>query len=97
MFGGIVKISAVVQEETDTIKLNVGDITVDQYSVLLEQNNISKSYSQDNFTETFTITVSQTLKKGSEILISFYFHGKLRDDMIGLYRSSYFDENGEIK
>ncbi|EFN87053.1 Aminopeptidase N [Harpegnathos saltator] len=96
-FDGIVIISAAVEQETDSITLNVGDLKINSQSVLINQTNIRDSDSYDNVTEKYTITLLKTLKKGSQILITFGFEGKLRDDMIGFYRSSYFDENKQIK
>lgn len=96
-FNGIEKINAVVEEETDTITLHVGNIQITSQSVFINQTNIYKSKEYDKVTEKYTITLSETLKKGSEILIIFNYQGNLRDDMIGFYKSSYFDEHGQIK
>ncbi|XP_032687648.1 putative aminopeptidase-2 [Odontomachus brunneus] len=96
-FEGIEKIVAVVEQETDTITLHVGNIQINSQSVIINQTNIYESMNYDKVTEKHTIILSETLKKGSEILITFSFHGNLRDDMIGFYKSSYFDEDGQIK
>ncbi|XP_014472138.1 PREDICTED: uncharacterized protein LOC106743116 [Dinoponera quadriceps] len=96
-FGGIEKIMAVAEEDTDTITLHVGDIKIISRSVILNEKNIYKSSSYDNVTEKYTITLSKTLKKDSKIMITFTYQGKLRDDMIGFYKSSYFDQDGQIK
>lgn len=96
-FNGIEKIIAVVEQDTDKIILHVGDIQIDSQSVVINDTFVYKSKSYDKVTEKYTIILSKTLKKGSKILISFSFHANLRNDLIGFYKSSYYERNQQIK
>ncbi|XP_011260493.3 aminopeptidase N-like [Camponotus floridanus] len=97
-FEGFVKITAVVQNETDKITLHKGNIQIVNQSVLLENKTVNIEHViYDKNTEKYTLIVSETLKKGSQILITFDYNGILNDNMIGFYRSSYFDKDNQIK
>lgn len=96
-FNGVVKIIAVVKKETDRITLHAGNIQIISQSVLADNESVIVEHTYDKITEKYTLNVSKTLKKGSEILIAFEYNGTLSDNMIGFYKSSYFDKDGQIK
>jgi len=97
-FEGFVKITAVVKNETDKITLHKGNIQIVNQSVLLENKAVNIEHViHDKNTEKYTLIVSETLKKESQILIAFDYNGILNDNMIGFYRSSYFDKDDQIK
>ncbi|XP_011690580.1 PREDICTED: uncharacterized protein LOC105451677 [Wasmannia auropunctata] len=100
------KITVVIQEHaTNNITLHVGsliEIKTVNISVLVPNygnlpRNFSTSY--DNITEMYTISTSETFAKDDHIEITFVWRGIMLDDknMVGFYRSSYFDDNGQIK
>lgn len=92
------KITAVVKNETDSITLHVGNIQITSRSVLVGEQHVNITYdTYDKVTEKYTLEVSRTLQKGTEILIAFRYNGTLNDNMIGFYRSSYFDKDDQIK
>ncbi|XP_072748197.1 putative aminopeptidase-2 [Anoplolepis gracilipes] len=96
-FKGYEKITALVKNETDRITLHVGNIQIISQSVVLNNESINIEHIYDKSTEKYTLIVSETLQKGSEILIAFEYNGTLNDNMIGFYRSSYFDKDNQIK
>lgn len=97
-FEGSVKIIAVVKNETDKITLHVGNIEIVSQSVLVDNKNIIiVSHTYDKITEKHTLLLSETLNTGSEVLIAYAYNGILSDNMIGFYRSSYFDKDDQIK
>ncbi|KYN33599.1 Aminopeptidase N [Trachymyrmex septentrionalis] len=99
-FSGIAKIEAVVQNSTNTITLHVGNIKIEKMSLVTYAiNSISDVIptSYDNITEKFTITLPRILLVNMNMTISFSYSGILSDNMIGFYKSSYFDENGKLK
>jgi len=93
-FEGFAKIEAVVERETNNITLHVGNIKIELVNVLSYGLNIKTSY--NNITEKYTITFPQILPKNKRLMINFSYHG-IFSDMTGIYRSFYFDENGQIK
>ncbi|KYN14240.1 Aminopeptidase N [Trachymyrmex cornetzi] len=99
-FTGTTKIDAVVQNSTNTITLHVGNIKIDKMSFLtFEESSISSNFptSYDDITEKFTITLPRLLLVNTTMTINFAYSGILSDNMIGFYKSSYFDENGELR
>ncbi|KAM0729596.1 Aminopeptidase N [Formica fusca] len=96
-FNGVVKIIAVVKNDTDRITLHAGNIQIISQSVLADNESVIVEHTYDKITEKYTLNVSKTLKKGSEILIAFEYNGTLSDNMKGFYKSSYFDKDGQIK
>ncbi|KAG5311631.1 AMPN Aminopeptidase, partial [Acromyrmex insinuator] len=98
-FMGVAKIVAVVQNSTNTITLHVGNIKIEKLSLntfaIDSTSNFPTSY--DNITEKFTITLPRLLLVNTNMTISFEYSGILSDNMIGFYKSSYFDENGKLR
>ncbi|XP_076637043.1 uncharacterized protein LOC143349583 [Colletes latitarsis] len=97
-FNGIVHINALVQQDTDTITLHHRRINITGMSVNYENNIIDISASSyDNKTEQFQLKLKKVMREGLNITINFQYTGTLRDDMIGFYKSQYFDSAGKIK
>ncbi|XP_044004939.1 uncharacterized protein LOC122850036 isoform X2 [Aphidius gifuensis] len=101
-FTGDVKIEALIKNETDKIILHHGNIEIQSYSVKLLKNNVTTKVSilnttYDKKTEKYTIFLKKILEKDSKIIIAINSNGTLSDNMIGFYKSSYFDDKGNIK
>jgi len=96
-FTGSAKIEAVVEHPTNNITLHVGNIKIESVNILIYEPSPNFLISYNNITEQYTITLPKTLEKDKELSISFTYNGTLSDNMIGFYRSSYFDEKGQIK
>lgn len=90
---GIAQISVQIERATNNITLHVGNIEIEVVSVLMYASNDQFRTTYDNITEKYTITLPETLEKGRFVEIYFTYHGILNDNMIGFYRSSYYDEN----
>lgn len=90
-FDGIVKINALVKNETDTVTLNVGNrLTVQSSTVLRHGVHLYRSHDYDNVTEKFTIKLKGPVQKDWEILIVFTYKGTLKNkDFVGFYVSEY--------
>lgn len=97
-FTGITHIKAVVREATDTITLHHGKINILKNTVTTQnETKVILSSTYDPNTEKYEIKMQETLKAESHISINFNYIGKLRDDMIGFYRTSYVDSNRKIR
>lgn len=97
-FDGFAQIKAVVKQSTDEVVLHVGNIEVIAESLLVNNEEVNISHKYDNITEKYVLSVyPEKLEKESELLIAFTYKGILNDNMIGFYRSSYYDENGQLK
>ncbi|XP_071652134.1 uncharacterized protein [Temnothorax longispinosus] len=94
-FTGYVKIEAVVENRTDKVILHVGNLKIESANVQTYLPNPATVY--DNVTEKYTINLPNIVEKGRRLTISMGYNGVLSDNMIGFYRSSYFDKNGQIK
>lgn len=105
-FDGIVHISAYLQNSTNTITLHHGRMDINIVSVIVDNRNEKVNDTRNekingttynNKTEKYEIKLDKVLKAGTNITINFEYVGKLRDDMIGFYRSSYVDPKGQIR
>ncbi|KAL6254850.1 hypothetical protein P5V15_014189 [Pogonomyrmex californicus] len=96
-FKGYATIKAVVKRATNNITLHVGNMIEIESVTITLYDNIKLSSTYDNISEKYTITSSKIFKNNRLIQISFEYNGILSDIMVGFYRSSYFDENGQIK
>lgn len=93
-FKGFVNIEAEIESATNSVTLHVGNIIIDNISILIYDIQIYNPISKyDNITEKFTIYFDKTYEKGTNLSINIEYHGVLSDNMIGFYRSSYVDEN----
>jgi len=97
-FDGIVHIKAVVKQETEEIELHVGNIEIEIVTLLVNNTSVNVSHRYDNITEKYRINVYPSiLEKESTLLIAFTYKGILSDNMIGFYRSAYYDKNEQLK
>ncbi|XP_017892658.2 putative aminopeptidase-2 [Ceratina calcarata] len=99
-FKGTVQIEARVNIATDTITLHSGQLTINN-TIVSDIKNVNpvkiESTDYNNVTEKYAIKLGELLKVGTNIKIVLVYTGKLRDDMIGFYKSSYIDSNGKIR
>ncbi|XP_015127586.1 putative aminopeptidase-2 [Diachasma alloeum] len=103
---GSVLIQARVFEETDRIVLHVGKINVKLASVteadpkFLDDTDrkfpalVNLTYEEK--TEKFSLILDSSIPKDSAILIAIQYNGTLMDNMLGFYKSSYFDKEGNL-
>ncbi|XP_033211856.1 aminopeptidase Ey-like [Belonocnema kinseyi] len=95
-FGGLVKINATVQETTDEIVLHYGKMNLTSTLILINNKKIDfKSFDYDPVTEKYTMTLTEILEKGTEILIVVEYDGVIQDSLYGFYKMSYINEKGE--
>lgn len=102
-FTGTVKIYAGVRNETNEIVLHHGKLSIRSCTVNIKKdgNKLEKLTISNNtyneMTEKYSILLKENLYDGANIIITIAFDGKLADNMIGFYHSSYFDDNGKMK
>nr|CAD7197139.1 unnamed protein product [Timema douglasi] len=87
-------------KDTTTIVLHMNDTVVDEDSMIIRdlKSNLTISmifteYNEDN--HFYTIHPGGFIYSGMEYELSFKYEGNLRDDMQGLFRSSYVTKDGE--
>ena len=99
IFHGIVKINVTVREPTSTVVLNQGNIKVLNIDITNNNNENVKVLQSDynNQTELLNIILYRNLKLFDNLLITLDFEGKLDDDMVGFYKSSYTDKVNKIR
>lgn len=96
-FSGNETIYVRVHQPTSTIELHLLDLSVDNVQVIEGENGVDiASQIYDSVMQVYRITMSQTLVAGHDYEISMNFEGEIKDDMKGLYRSSYY-ENRVVK
>lgn len=82
---------------TSTIELHALDLFIDEVQVIEGENAIPiTKQSYNNETQIFSIDLGQSLISGRDYEIHLTFEGEIKDDMTGLYRSSYY-ENRVVK
>ncbi|XP_043289822.1 uncharacterized protein [Venturia canescens] len=98
-FDGSVIIQAFAVEPTDEVVLHVGKITILSYKIHTPSSPSVEAHGveYDPGTEKYKILLNSTLLANENMTIAIKYRGNLRNDMIGLYRSSYIDKDGEIK
>lgn len=95
-FEGTCTITAQVKESVDEILLNAGSITVNVNTIVVGKEKFVVANTRKNeTTEIFKISLKNKLAVNSTVQITLSFNGKLRDDMIGFYKSSYFNDEGK--
>nr|CAD7397313.1 unnamed protein product [Timema poppensis] len=87
-------------KDTTTIVLHMNDTVVDEDSMIIRdlKSNLTISmifteYNEDN--HFYTIHPGGFIYSGMEYELAFKYEGNLRDDMQGLFRSSYVTKDGE--
>ncbi|XP_066591366.1 uncharacterized protein [Prorops nasuta] len=94
-FHGTVIINAVAKQVTNYVILHAGSIELESVNVIKESNEIIiNKYVHKKDTEKLTITFTKSLSPEENIFITIIYNGRLRDDMIGFYKSSYMDSKG---
>lgn len=97
-FEGRVHINASVRESTNTITLHHRKMEILKLTVICDkelQEITNTSY--NNITEKYEITLKNKLIPETNVSINIAYRGNLRNDMIGFYRSSYFDSKGTLR
>jgi hypothetical protein len=96
-FSGSETIYIHANQPTSAIELHVLDLSIDEVHVIEGETAIpitGKGY--NNETQIYTISLGQSLSSGRDYKLQIEFEGDIKDDMKGLYRSSYF-VNGIVK
>ncbi|XP_025208483.1 aminopeptidase N-like [Melanaphis sacchari] len=99
---GVTNITVKINDITNRITLNLKDLNVTGVSASLHMNSGSyrnepiKEYVNLTKNEQFEIRLQNSIPKDKILLLSINYKGYIRDDMTGLYKSSYI-ENGLIK
>lgn len=97
-FEGRVHINATVRESTNTIILHHEKMEILKLTVTRDKESQEiANTSYNNVTEKYEITLKNELIPGTTVLINIAYRGNLRDDMVGFYRSSYFDSKGTLR
>lgn len=99
-FEGIAKINVSIENDTQEITLHVGKLIIFHPVSVIRNDTLidGVKYKHDNITEKYTLSIPEVLNKGEKLMIVFTYKGFLNDNMIGFYRSSYYDEkSGELK
>ena len=96
-FTGTETIHVHANQSTSKVQLHLLDLSVDDIQVIEGETAIpitSTIYS--NETQIFEINLTESLIQSRDYQIKMKFEGEIKDDMMGLYRSSYY-ENGVVK
>lgn len=101
-FDGKVRIFIRILEATDNVTLHINNVTVDEKSVKLtlvqsEKEQEILSTSQDEEKQFFILHPKDKLKEGELYQIYMEYVGSLNDQLVGFYRSSYTDGEGNKK
>ncbi|KAI9303817.1 aminopeptidase [Cunninghamella echinulata] len=98
IFQGQVKINLDVVEDTRVITLNTHEIKI--HSATLTQDTASQTTTDITYDEKKTeasLTFSDSIKAQKKAVLDIKFEGILNDQMVGFYRSSYKDSEGNTK
>lgn len=91
-FNGFETISVHANQPTSTIELHGLDLSIDDVQVIEGENTVPiAAMNYNNETQTFSITLGQSLVSGREYELKMAFEGEIKDDMKGLYLSSYYE------
>lgn len=96
-FDGSETIHVHANQPTSTIELHSLDLSLLDVQVIEGENLISIiATDYNNETQIFEISLAESLIADHDYQIILKFEGLIKDDMKGLYRSSYY-ENGAVK
>lgn len=90
-FLGKVTIKLNVLTKTNVIILNSNKLNIKSIHVNKKREN---NFKLDSNTERIIITTSTFLPSGTTAYLKIHFNGILNDNLVGFYRSTYFDSNG---
>ena len=97
-FNGIAKINVSLSSTTDEIVLHHGKINVTTVTITFDDKEVEQSDTMyDPITEKFTIKLKNPLEKDLKIFIAIEYNAELKNNLIGFYKSSYFDPNDQLK
>lgn len=97
---GLTKINVTIEEKTDEIVLHQGNISLESITIIELKHDkkiaIDARY-YNNVTEKLTIKLKEKLPKNLKVFIAIEYNGVISNNMIGFYKSSYFDKNDRLK
>jgi hypothetical protein len=96
-FSGFETIYIHANQPTSAIELHALDLSIDEVQVIEGETALpinAKRYDDD--TQIYSIALGQSLVSGRDYELRLSFEGEMKDDMKGLYRSSYY-QNGVVK
>lgn len=98
-FTGQVAIKLRTLESTKNITVHQRQLTIDSVSLqnLNTLRTIKVHHNYDNITEFLVISAADELEKEQHYLLTIAYHGELRTDMGGFYRSSYTNSKNETR
>lgn len=93
-FNGDIKINIVAIESTTSITLHQKQTTVDEIQFESNGNSIPVDrYSYNRKLQFLTVSVVEPLIVGNNYTLRIKYHGILREDYLGFYRTSYLNDN----
>lgn len=97
-FSGVAKIKVVVGPVSiNTVTLNLKDLELTNVTVMdIRSQDLFANYSYIAKNEQLVIRLIKNVPSTKELLLTISYRGEIRNDMTGLYMSSY-DENGVTK
>ncbi|KAI8059621.1 peptidase family M1-domain-containing protein [Gongronella butleri] len=98
VFDGRVKITVQGVQATKVITLNSNEIKIHSATLLLAGKELaSTDISYDDEQKRAALTFAEELPAGAEAVLDIKFEGILNNQMVGFYRASYKDEQGNTK
>lgn len=97
-FNGSETIHVHSHEPSHLIELHSLDLNVSDWTVL--DDGLVVPYEMlgyDDLTQTYSIVLDRSLVAGRDYEIKLSFEGQVKDDMKGLYRSSYFEAGSTVR
>lgn len=95
-FEGKVKIHLICQKETDKIQLHSSELNITSIKLDGNETDIeSKEFVEE--ADFLIIKLKKKLRDQVQYILEIDYEGKIRDDLTGLYRSSYFLPNSTEK
>lgn len=95
-FQGCAKILVNINtENTNTVTLNLNNLTVTNVSAIDVMNNrdvVVTGLEYQTKNEQFVISFQRAVPVNRQLLLTIKYKGYIRDDKIGLYRSSYIED-----
>lgn len=96
-FSGSETIYIHANQPTSAIELHALDLSIYDVHVIEGENELPITATRYNDeTQIYTITLGQSLISGGNYTLKLEFEGEIKDDMKGLYRSSYY-VNGAVR
>lgn len=93
-FAGRVAITAEVSEAVDTISLNSEQLDIDSAHLTVSDTTSDCSVETDTERQRITLDPGHKIEPGS-VLIAIEFRGRFNDQLVGLYLSTFTNDDGE--